>query len=141
MLALLKVIWTFAKLIPWQVYAAAIGILAALWLAHAWADSIRTAQQAKDNVALTAAQNQISLIEAANASSDAAIKALQQKLVECERGRVADLDAQQKAQAAYKASLDVLKAGEVKARAKTAALLAGECKDRAQLPSCVTGAP
>lgn len=136
LLLFFKSLWTFAKMIPWQVYAALVGIAAALWLAHAWAEGIRNTQAAKDAVALTAAQNQITLTQAANASADAAIKALQDKLAQCEAGRVADLDVQRQAQAAYKASIDAFKADDAAARGRTAKLLTTTCADWAKLPAC-----
>jgi len=93
-LAVLRIVWTFLRNLPWAVWAALAGIAAALLLVHAWDGHIRAEQKAADAVELGRVQNERDAALQANASNDAAVQALQGKLAECEAGRVADLDVQ-----------------------------------------------
>src|SRR5512146_1559745 len=81
-------------------------------------------------------QNQLSLAQAANASAGTAIKALETKLAECEKGRLVDKAAQDDAQKAYARAIELFKAGDAAARVRTAKLLQGDCKAWAAQPAC-----
>ena len=128
--------WALLKRVPWQVYVG-IGVLVLLIVGiNAWIDGIQAAQKRLDDKALAVVQSQLDAAQQANASNDAAITTLQDKLAECERGRVADLNAQQEAQKAYAKAIETFKAGDAAQRAKTAALLKTTCKDWAAQPAC-----
>src|SRR5512146_3249580 len=58
--------------------------------------------------------------QAANASAGTAIKALETKLAECEKGRLVDKAAQDDAQKAYARAIELFKAGDAAARVRTA---------------------
>jgi len=139
-MTILLAILRFLRGLPWSVWAALAGIAAALLLIHAWDGHIRAEQKAADAVELGQVRNERDAALQANASNDAAVQALQDKLKECEAGRVADLDVQRQAKATYEAAIKAFKADDTKAHAATQQRLATTCREIAAQPTCVTGA-
>ncbi|HEX3124311.1 MAG TPA: hypothetical protein VHQ21_13510 [Rhodanobacteraceae bacterium] len=139
-MTILFAILRFLRGLPWAVWAAIAGIIAAALLIHAWDGHIRAAQKAADAVELLSVTRERDAALQANASNDAAVQALTSKLKECEAGRVADLDVQRQAQAAYDAAIKAFKTTDAKQRASTQQRLATTCREIAAQPTCVTGA-
>jgi type III secretory pathway component EscV len=140
MMTILRIVWTFLRGLPWVVWAALAGIVAAYLLIHAWDGHIRAEQKAADDAKLAQVTAQLNAAMQANASNDAAVQALQGKLKECEAGRVADLDVQRQAKAAYEAAIKAFKTDDAKTHAATQQRLATTCREIASQPTCVTGA-
>jgi hypothetical protein len=139
-MTILLAVLRFLRNLPWSVWAALAGILAAMLLVHAWDGHIRAQQKVMDDAQLSQVTRERDAALQANASNDAAVQALTSKLKECEAGRVADLGVQRQAQAAYAKAIEVFKAGDAKAHAATQQRLATTCREIAAQPTCVTGA-
>ena len=129
-------ILAFLKLVPLRTWLVLAGIFVTAGVVMIYNSHEREIGRQQSQAQLTALQSQLDAATQANASNDAAIKTLQASLAECERGRVADLNAQQEAQKAYAKAVEAFKAGDAAQRAKTAALLKTTCKDWAAQPAC-----
>ena len=129
-------IFAFLKLIPWRTWAEIGGALALVAAVMAYNSHERDIGRQQSAAQIATLQSQLALAQAANDSAGTAIKALQDKLAECEKGRLVDKAAQDDAQKAYAASLAVLKAKDSAAHQRTQALLAGDCKAWAAQAAC-----